>query len=341
MSNEFLDGEKAPDLYNKKLKIFGQRDVEYKNLIGDEDAEEVLESTVPAGTTEYEASDFTCLNDSEIGAGEIMMQADSGVHEFRAGDYKYDVTGSPKAGETLPMIGTGKGSGGFGAYTGPRSRVYSVADPELLTEPDDDYDTAENFVFANTDTAAGVELSVGDFIWSIPGNSVGAAENWDGDAVGSVIGSIEFNVTADTWEQFATADKNGTIVFSLPRITDEDILGGTFSFYFERNAFIAAFKGNAAKMIVTIDGNLYKGSVDSANLVTHFTGHIGEAGGATAEAGGGAAGIIRMKPKNGGVWTEFGNVNDNGLKTILLPPLALSEMEVDKTFIVRTTSPCP
>lgn len=56
------------------------------------------------------------------------------------------------------------------------------------------------------------------------------------------------------------------------------------SFFYSKSAFIFAFLNNSEKLIVTIDGSVYKSSVSNENLVVNGLGEIGIAGGGNIRA---------------------------------------------------------
>jgi len=74
---------------------------------------------------------------------------------------------------------------------------------------------------------------------------------------------------------------DGIKVFTLPKTVNGDVLGGSFTFRYIDAAWIAAFDGNASNVIISQDGDVYKGSITAANLVNTLQGEIGPAGGGT------------------------------------------------------------
>ena len=328
--------DRASKLYNDLLKIYGQEDKEYKELISDDSRETLIADDTEAGTTEYAENSFLCLNDSEIGEGDMMLQGDETEMELIIGDFTYKMTN--KAGLDKALVGMCTGSGGFPPFTySEDARDYEDGFDKKLTNPDSQYDTQTNLIFA-TNSSNGVKVTIGDYEWQNI-DAVGEEKVWTGQGAGSAYGQIALEPVSGNWNSFANANFNGVFVFILPGYADGDLLGGYFAGYYESNAMKHAFENNNSKMIIAKNGSVYKDSIINSNLVVRFNGDIGEAGGASAESGGGITGPVRMRVKTNGKWSDFANKSDNGLRNIKLPPLAISEMRIGKTFVVRSVAP--
>jgi hypothetical protein len=74
---------------------------------------------------------------------------------------------------------------------------------------------------------------------------------------------------------------DGPQKFLLPRADNNDYLGGTIPFYFNRTAW-GSLHGSNSDLEFSVDGSLYKGSIAAANLVNDYKGQAGAEGGGTA-----------------------------------------------------------
>lgn len=327
----------AAELYNQYLGIFNNEDQEYRDLLADVTQDELInDGNIPASEDDFTDYDFFCLRDTEIADGYLPAQSDLGEADLFVGDYHFrsnEIPGGSKA-----FVGMAKVTGGYPHFThNYRSVDYLEGQDEDLYIPDDTVDTPDNFVFA-TNSVNGVGLTIGDYNWT------NAAQDWEdspwlGQSAGSAYGQISFLPTGGNWLNFAETDKEGLMKFKLPRLASGDEEGGYFEFWYDRTAFLAAFNNNASAIIISKEGSVYKGSISNANLVVRFNGDVGQAGGASSEIGGGAAGAVVITPKENSVWDDFGGSSDNGTRSIMLPPLSISEMQVGKSFLVRDQAP--
>jgi len=329
--------DRASKLFNDLLKIFGQDDKEYKELISDDSRSTLVNDDTPAGTTEYTEGNFVCLRDDEIGEGDIMLQTDLEECELHIGDFVYKM--NEQAGKNRLLVGTAKGSGGFGAYTGHDAKDYETGYDEDLKEPDDQYNTSDNLVFA-TNVANGVKVTIGDYEWQNT-SAANTESAWSGQSSGSSYGAIVLEPISGNWDSFAAFDKNGIINFLLSRFANADDKGGSWSCRYHINAFEFAFKNNNSKIIIAKNKSVYKDSIEDDNLVIRFNGDFGKAGGQAAEPGGGVSGPVKLIIKEDGLWKDFGAKEDNGIRNIKLPPLGIGDMRIGGTFYIRPVGTAP
>jgi hypothetical protein len=161
----------------------------------------------------------------------------------------------------------------------------------FLTSPDGAYDTpatnivtASSFVGPPPGELGDMVLSIGDHQWSAGGLVSDGPVRWPDKTSGTTYGQIVFSDDADFggWGIFAPDTYDGLQTFTLPRTGHQTSDGGYFQYYYKRAAWISAFNGSKAGVVIAQNGSVYRGSIGADNLVVRWDGETGPAAGGTA-----------------------------------------------------------
>jgi hypothetical protein len=88
----FLETPRAIELLNEQLKIFNQKTDPYITFIGDKSRESLVVFDFEVDFTPWQELNWVCVNDEEIGEGNITFQTDADEFDIMVGDYHYKVT---------------------------------------------------------------------------------------------------------------------------------------------------------------------------------------------------------------------------------------------------------
>lgn len=151
-----------------------------------------------------------------------------------------------------------------------------------LTSPSDNSNTINTNFIPCTDINTTIFLFIGDLSWQTSG-FVGNTTDWVGQNSSTpteIYGPISFRPEASfNMTNFAVTGTNGLKTMELPRPANNDILGGSFNYFYHSVAWTTAFNGNNADIVIAQSGSVYKTSISPSNLVVTFTGVVGPAGG--------------------------------------------------------------
>jgi hypothetical protein len=204
---------------------------------------------------------------------------------------------SPEPGVIMQTIAgiAQKASSAVTFVSGYSTTAYVIGD---FDTPDDTLDMTE---FCPVVDAAGkADLFCGTENWEAGG--VGEGQAYVGQSVAGTPGAIKFSVTSGNWTTFAVKSMNGMKTIKMPKVANNDQLGGDISMMYNYLAFYYAFTADASDILVTNDGSVFKGSISAANLVVSGAGIIGLAGGNPTAT---SAEIIECVVKNA-VATDLG-----------------------------------
>jgi len=154
-----------------------------------------------------------------------------------------------------------------------------------LTSPDATYDTASQEIpIASLVGGIAVTCNVyaGDMRWRFQSTIGGYAtpDVFNAHATGDY-GTVYFDPQGSGWVvAFLNPMADGLKTFTLPKSADDDILGGSFLYYFHAAAWTYAFQNNTSKIVVDLYGNVFKDSIADDNLVVTINGNTGPAGAA-------------------------------------------------------------
>lgn len=175
--------------------------------------------------------------------------------------------------------------------TGP----YTTGTDVELTSPDATYDTVANFIpISGTDSGDDYfSIQCGDRRWGKTfgwgGTPAGTTQLIPSENVGSTYGAIYFDTVgqAVAWSSYAPAINNGLKTMTLPKSADGDSLGGSFKYYYHRDAWMYAFAGFPSPNIhIAQNGSVYKEAVVEGvytNLVVRWDNKVGPAGSLSPE----------------------------------------------------------
>ena len=141
-----------------------------------------------------------------------------------------------------------------------------------LTNPDDDYSQTNGFV-PIVDVTNEVRLWVGGYPWLASGVGVGDAKVYSGGSSGvGVWGEVSFQPQGGfgpNWDSFASINYDGWKILELPRLADNDGLGGPIGYYYSHDLWKAKLEGTAHKVVLAIDGSVYANSIAPENLINN------------------------------------------------------------------------
>lgn len=162
-----------------------------------------------------------------------------------------------------------------------------------LDQPNDDYNTASNFVpmtafYMSTYHTFNVSLAGSGFeyMWTVlsSGSVAGTSIAFTGSTAGDSYGYVYFSSSGSSnWNVFASSTDNGLKTMTFPKNANGDTVGGFIKYYYHSDAWYYAFNGNNAIVIIAQNGSVYKSSLSPSNLVVRWDGQVGPAGSATPD----------------------------------------------------------